>query len=372
MSIYINAYCTVREPVPFHPTSPGGEATAVRSLEQGSPESQDMYQHLKGFEGFATQQGTDRGQGYNGITHGVVQHIRAVKTQYVFDRPDNYSPTDLQEFAGWAEKTNPIFFMPDGTVRNAQGRDLLDPATPLEAVPHPPEAYERMRRVRGDLWNRGFKVAPSLPPVTSEREAQVRPPEQILNRAVTLAVVATIAGKVLDGEPVDLQAIRAGSTRTFENLTEPEQHFISRVESLQGPEAVEYPQDVKDAAGQLVWSMMAAEIMAWALGLVEMDTTTIQPADIPALRAGLRSVDREGRSASDLSLVELPELCDVWERTFSLRWYAVDQDIRQRNGQATEGAHLEPAQASALLERHRALAWMLDPFTEYTEVDLST
>lgn len=402
MSIYVNAYSTVRADVPFR--GPGEPAIASRELCFDSPDrpflkttangagedeeqqTRELLEHLTGFEGYAATQGEERFGSFNSYIHTVMQHIHSVRRHYVFERDDDFDFSHLGEFADWAREANAIFFLTDGTVRNAGGADLLDPAlvgssqasgAQANSVPQHPGSVERMRRVRGGLWRQGFQVATTLPPVRSEAEVLLRPVEEVFNRAVTLSVVATVAVAVLNGEPVDFDALRSGSRRTFDNLTPIERSFLDAAETAQAVQGAQeaqgaqsYGQELQDDAYQLAWAYTAAEFLAWVVGLIDIDVFGFTPVDLPALRSALRAVDKEGRDASALPLRSLPEICDVLEHIYSLRWVSVE--LQSDNPSQTGSGTLQPQDHSTLVERHRAVAWLTDPVIAYDDVDLST
>ena len=212
----------------------------------------------------------------------------------------------------------------------------------------------------------------------SEKEILLRTPEEMFTRATTLAVVGTVAGFVLEDRPVDFVELRGGSRFAFDSFTETEQEFIARIESVQDAAgAPRYTEADKQAAFQLHWGFIAAELLAWAVGLVEIDTAQLYPADLSVLRGALRAAGRQDNVADALRLRDLSEICDLFERTFSLRWYAVEQDISGTpSADGTDGTHqavhIEPVESSILLERHRAFAWMTVQDVPFDQVDLST
>lgn len=405
MSIYVNAYSTVRADVPFQ--GAGAPAIASRELcfdspaqpylktaangagEEDEKQTLELLEHLAGFAGYAAEQGEERFGNFNSYVLAVVQHIRSVRRHYVFEREDDFDFSHLGEFADWAREANAVFFLADGTVRNASGADLLDPAlvgsspangAQANSVPRHPGSEDRMRRVRGALWRQGYQVAPTLPPVRSEAEILLRPAEEVFNRAVVLSVVATAAASVLRGEAVNFAELRAGAQRTFGNLTKVEQAFLERVEAAQesageATGAPTYSQDLQEDAYQLAWAYTASEFLAWALGLMDIDVFSFTPVDLAALRSALRGIDRENQDAATLPMRSLSEICEAFEYIYSLRWVSVEQQL-ETSGQASAGqtgsAQLQPQDHSILVERHRALAWLTDPTIAYDDVDLST
>ncbi|WP_201613973.1 hypothetical protein [Gulosibacter hominis] len=113
--------------------------------------------NLSGLENYVAERGWEACGGMTPQLYALIQHIRAVKIEYRFERPDNYSAAGLRELADWAAQANAIFVLPDGSVRDAQGRDLLDPdgrrrrGPAHRCIPAPPRpGSQSARRTRRD------------------------------------------------------------------------------------------------------------------------------------------------------------------------------------------------------------------------------
>ncbi|RAV31426.1 DUF4272 domain-containing protein [Corynebacterium heidelbergense] len=332
MSIYVNAYSTVRQVLPYVPVHPadGGARAGLPDSAQGlaygpalherslahdeyvdgqflgpfvtdSDDARALQEHIDGFFGYAVARGHQRAGSYTAAVDSVARHIRNIRRQYVFERPDNYSPSDLREFSQWAEQANAIFLIQnDNEVRNAEGRDLL--GTPPTSAPTHPAARARRDRIRGHLWDEGIQIAQSLPPVLSEFEIVLRRPEEIYAQA----------------------------------------------QSVQGEDA-------------------AVETLLWAVGLFEGDVTSLYPA--AEQRAAGAAGAGETPPSQQLRLRNIVEFCDAFEYVFSMRWFAVDQQLQQDR---RHPEILDPRVQDVLLQRHRAFAWMSNHRASWSEVDLST
>lgn len=383
MSIYVNAYSTVRDDVPWVGTGAG--PTYTRTLVAEGPflaeqpegsEELDLQEHLNGFATYASEQGAQRAGEYNPSIHSVFQHINRVCRHYVFERPEDF---DLSEFSTWARQANAIFFLPDGTVRNGEGVDLLDPANAqgynLVTAPNTAESIARRDRIRGRLWEEGLRISPFLPPVISESEVVLRRPEEVLQRAKAVAATAGAAVNVLEGKAVNVPELRehGGPAEVY---TDNEARFLDAVERFNELDSVQYPAELREQAVQLRWGFIAAELLAWVIGVVDSDPFELVALEPHELWGPLESVN-DPRSLSPRSL---EQICDAWEYTFSMRWFAVDQALKAQESDhqglaqvvQPNSFHLDATQGSILLERHRALSWLISPNVDYDEVDLST
>lgn len=343
MEFYLNAYSTIRTAVPTPPEFP---VTNSRHLTGGepyfSPDAEEMLEHLGGFMRYALQTGTERAGSYTARLHALGLHIRSTRSQYVFTCDDD--SFDLARLTAWAQQANAIFFLPDGTIADPHGRDLLDPASDA-AVPHPAAALERSERIRAELADAGFHVAHSLPPVLDAAELVLRDPAEVFDRALVLSTLATWALHLQESG----HAHDPGIPEPL--LTESEQRTLA--------------DPTEQALINLSWGVEAAATLAWALGLLDRDPTSLEPASLDAVNAALAPV---GGTAPELHPVELPTLADFLERTFSLRWCAQDSRINEDY----QGRPFSGVDTSVLLERHHALAWLTAPLAGYDDVDLST
>lgn len=400
MSYFINAYSTVRERIPWFTKGNQAGPTHVRSLVEDDPnqpfikdpstdqDSAELHEHLRGFTGYAEEQGIERSGSYTTALHEVCNHIKNVRNHYVFERDGEMS---FDDFFSWAEKANAILFMPNGVIVDAAGYDLLHPElAQFSVLPsiHTSLAYARRDRIRRSLWEEGVEVTPNLPPVISETEIVLQHPEQILRRAQTLALVGHAANAVLHADSFTLQhsaaKISNDSPEVLEaDLCQNERAFVDAVRAAnthsskggQGVDASEgadgseggqpeYSEELKQEALQYQWTFLATEMLGWIISAVEADPFELALPQLEQLLPALRNA-----SAATLALRPLPVICDALEFTHSMSWFSRNQSLGQNKNPKV---HLNPMQQSILLERHRALEWATHPLVNYESVDMST
>ena len=394
MTTFVNAYSTLRTPIPWF--GAGNGPTFVRSLisedangpflseqNEGS-DAHELQEHLNGFAGYALNTGVERAGSYNSSIHSVFQHISRAHCHYVFERPEGYSLADFsEEFSAWGKQANSIFFLWDGSVRNGEGIDLLDPRTPEGATPpsapHTEESIIRRDRIRGRLFEEGILISTYLPPVIGESEVVLRKPSEVRQRAQSLLTLAHIAVDVVAGQSVNVDEYLTHLQITESNLTQEETEFLAavrRFNSFGDGQSPNYPAELTEGAFQMQWGFVAAELLAWVIGATDADPFELNPPQ-PAVLTDYLTHQTVRKSLRPRTL---PEICDVLEYTYSMRWYAVNQtlkanEITERGGDPAKellGLQLEPVQSSILLERHRALSWLTHPHVDYADVDLST
>lgn len=170
ITMYINAYSTVRDEIP------GPFA------QQRGADDPEFVEHLNGFAGYVWERG---GEEMTPSMFGLVRHIGDARRQYEFDRED------LSGLEDWAEQSNSLFLMPDGAVVNARGEDIVAGG----GVPYHPAARERALRVRAGITkDTGTTLPGHYPPVRSEFEAVVRGPREVAQRLMSLVAVSELAG----------------------------------------------------------------------------------------------------------------------------------------------------------------------------------
>ncbi|MFD5867521.1 DUF4272 domain-containing protein [Corynebacterium sp. NPDC060344] len=354
ITMYINAYSTVRDEIP---------GPFAHNRGAGDPE---MAEHLQGFTGFVWERG---GQEMTSHMFGLIRHIGETQRQYVFERDS------IDGLGDWARDANAVFLLPDGRVVNAAGEDIIAGGQ----VPYHPAAAERAQRVRAGITkDTGASVPAHYPPVRSEFEAAVRAPREVAQRFMALVAVSELASHLLGGQHPPLEGLRAVLPDAFSAWTPQEARFVELLES--GDVDVEAgfldeggvakhnaaTQEAAELAFQLQWSAAAAVLLSHVLQLQRIPDDEILVHPGPTVQ-WVAENGQDAVYAHAGELIALPELCDKYEFVRSLRWITVDDRLHPERP-----ATLDEPTAGALLEWHRALSWLFTPGTGWDEVDLST
>lgn len=354
MSMYINAYATVRDEIP-----------GPYSHQRGADDP-ELAEHLQGFTGFVWERG---GQEMTAAMWGLIRHIGETRRQYVFERDS------IEGLEDWAREANAVLLLPDGRVVNAAGEDIAAGG----AVPYHPAAVARAQRVRAGITRDcGASVPAHYPPVRSEFEAVTRPAREVAQRFMALVAISEVASFLLAGEEPPIAGLREVLPDAFTSWSPQEARFVELLESG----AIDYgtsfldaedvakrndaTREAADLAFQLQWSSAAAGLLSHVLQLQRIPDGEIAVHPGPAVQ-WVAENGQDAVYAHATELIGLPELCDKHEFVRSLRWIAVDDSLHPERP-----ATLEDATAGTLVEWHRALSWLFGSDAGWDEVDLST
>ncbi|MBB1649251.1 DUF4272 domain-containing protein [Delftia sp. UME58] len=323
--VLINAYCTVWDfPALDFPHTLAGR----RDLSD--PE---LAPHLSGFVGYVLGRGD--GQMTRNRYHAM-RHIQRVQQHLSL----GIAPAQLDAFAGWAQRANAIAFLNDGSIRDPQGRILLDAngAEPDDqaALPYPQQAWQRKQRSEQALAQRGFTPAASLPPLISEPELRMRAPDEIAARAFALLTVAVRAESLNGGEPLTPEQLFQRLPAAQAALTPNEREFMATARPSE------------EAIAKFGWRYEAAYLLEWALGLVDTLPFPDAICDVPLtsrtlLQAGALHAARMRPDS---------EILDALDQHYRLHWIVRQAQVQQQPAPAG-------LSADVLMERHHALNWLV-------------
>src|SRR5215475_11008087 len=162
--VLTNAYCTVAAlPTIDFPH------TLNKRRDIADPE---LKQHLAGFLGYVKSRGDGE---MTRVRYHTIRHIQRVNQHVSLSFDESASDA----FERWAARANAIVFLPDGGVRDPQGRMLMDAggrSDPHAEVPYPRGAWDRKASTDALIKSRSIHLPESLPPVVCEPELRLRAP----------------------------------------------------------------------------------------------------------------------------------------------------------------------------------------------------
>ncbi|TWT84475.1 hypothetical protein CA13_59540 [Planctomycetes bacterium CA13] len=340
MSILMNAYCTVRDPIALT-----FDTESLSYRDRSDPEVGD---HLDGFIGFIMEGGKRE---MTQSLYAVMRHIERVKHHFSFV----VSESQLEQVAGWAWENNAILFYPDSSVRDPAGNVLVDPTTgePDEEaqIPYPPDSRERKLRSEVMLRNRLIDTPDTLPPVVGASELELRDADEVAWRTLALFMAAVRAESLASENPIPVEKLRAKSPMAFEALSPAEAAFL-------GTESPN-PQTVFN----FVWRYEALFTLQWALGLHNDMPFADAICDVP-LVAQLQIAQPNRERISNAKLRPAGEILDALDLNYRLLWAAREAQQQKREAPAS-------IDGGVLSERQHALNWLVQfQNADWDEIDI--
>lgn len=231
------------------------------------------------------------------------------------------------------------------------------PSVPLRLVPGtadrlpdvPPDSLDRKRRSDARLRQEGVPVNLWLPVIESERDAALPPTEAVAMRAVATLTVAARAS----GMPEDQAKALVREYRLDAWFSAKERAFMAQAE----PGVEE--------CGVNSWRFEAANVLFWALGLVDRLGRPDAQCDPAALVALVEGQSRAALLAG-ARLRPVAEVLDEADLIYRYRWALVDARLKD----LPPPAGLDDDVA---MERHHALNWLVQHAdTDWDDVTLDT
>ncbi len=328
MAILVNAYSTLRDQVAidFPHTARNHRSTG----------DSGMREHLNGFMGFVCAGGERE---MTATLFSVMRHIDRVHHHFSFEVEEE----QLDELADWGRRSNSLYFLPDGSVRDPAGAVLVDPVTgiaqPEATVPFPTDAIDRSNR--SDIWlaNRGIPTLASLPPVIGEYEVLLRSADDVAWRIQSLFIVAVRAESVASANSIPATRLKGKAPLAFEAMTPMETAFVHN----------DHPDQV--SVMQFAWRYEALYALQWALSLHEELRFPDEICDVPLVaQTMLRSTSRE--MILDARLRSPAEILDALDLNGRMFWAARQAKIDGNEPPAS-------IDGNVLSERQHAFNWLI-------------
>lgn len=326
-TLLVNAYSTLR-------STPDLDFPHVMAGGWRNLSDPEMAAHLNGFQGYCLS--TTKGQ-MTATLYGVLRHIQRVQNQVSFE----VESSALDAVSDWASRANAVLFLPDGTVRDPQGRFLVsqNPANlvPAAEIPFPEDAKQRKARIDSQLAQRGIRVPATLPPVIGEGEVHLQAAADVARRAVALFAVALRAESVSGGNPIPLAEMRGRLPFLDDALSPAEQQFLQN----------EAPDE--QTVVNFAWRYESLALLQWALGWTETLPFPDEICDVPwTARVAL---DHAVFSLDSATLRSSSELLDALDLHYRLHWAVRQSQVEGKPAPAN-------LEAGVVLERHYALNWL--------------
>ena len=337
--VLANAYCTVAAlPTIDFPH------TLNKRRDIADPE---LKQHLAGLLGYVKSRGDGQ---MTKVRYHTIRHIQRVNHHVSLSLVDSESDA----FARWATSANAIVFLPDGSVRDPQGRILLDAggrSDPQAQVPYPREAWDRKARTDALIKAKNVYVFDRLPPVVCELELRLRAAGHVAGRAMALLVVAVRAESFANGQgAIPVTELRRRFATAFNHLSIKERSFLDQEAPAQS------------LLPQFTWRYEALFLLEWALGLIDTLPFPGGICDVPLTVNTLLNADpkklEQLRPASDI--------LDALDLHYRLHWAI--REARRTKSVAPPGLD-----GGVILERHYALNWLVRfEESDWDDVDTPT
>lgn len=210
------------------------------------------------------------------------------------------------------------------------------------------EQLERKSRSEEILHEAGVKVNENLPCIVSSEDTLFRDPEEIIERAYALLIVA-VKGEGLEKEHVDRE-IKKKNITSFS----PREQEILDAESLSDADRA-----------YATWRYESLNVMLWALGKVETLDYPNDICDVATIVKIIHGVSRE-EFEKYINLRSEGEILDQLDLLYRMHWACVDARVK---GESVSG-DLDPG---IVYERRYSLHWLCrQDDDEWDEIVLHT
>lgn len=268
--------------------------------------------------------------------YALMRHVQRVAHQISLEIEES----EIEGFGRWLEQAHGVAFLPDGSVRDTQGRTLFHPNCPADEAARLPvseKATQRKVASHRRLQGEGIRVPEHLPTILDEEEVDPRLPGEVAQRALALFLVALRAEALGAEDPVPVSEMEERQPIGFASLSPVEREFM--LDPKPSPQTI----------AEMSWRYEALLVLLWSLGLMELSPPT-EICDVAAV-VGLLVEAEEEELVARANLRYAPILLDTLDLHYRYHW-AVRQAEMQ--GEDPPG-NLVPG---VVLERHYALNWL--------------
>ena len=314
-----NLYCTAH-------TLPDLPTPVQLSRDRSDPA---LLEHLRGMEGFVMKTGP--------VTTRMFATVQSVKhVQHHLVIPDFDAP-----WQAFAAKSLALVFMPDSTLRDPQGRVLLNgPEDPTAAVPMAADAVEMLAHMRKELEGNGIEVPATLTPGLGAAQAVPRDAATVARRTLALLTVAARADTLLDGDAMPAEELQTWFGQV--QLSPEEAAFMESTEPTGKKRKKKKVTVAPSTVNLFSWRYEAAAALLWSLGLWELVPRSAAQVSVVDLITRVREVGAAKVLQTPLRPEE--ELLEAQVRARCVHWAAIEGAAGVQRGIAAE--------------RHRACNWL--------------
>ncbi len=206
------------------------------------------------------------------------------------------------------------------------------------------EALNRKLRSIEILKQHGVPYIEHLPVIETKEEVKIRSAEEIAKRAIACLLTIQMA---FDHE---------GS----ENIDENRDFFLNLLETYDAKdyltkdeERIFYGEPDRQDLINMTWRYEAYWVLLWALGIVKHLSFPSEPCDCDFAIASVAKCPSFDDFMASTHLRDIDEILDENDLVFRYNWACVNARIK---------GHEAPANldSSVVLERHKALNWLID------------
>lgn len=308
--------------------------------------------HLQGLRGFLYKRITDSHGPDAQLTaqqQSVDDHVQRVRSHLSF----HVDEAHMAEVSTWALAANAVLFLEDTTLRDPLGRVLSGGAVDADAeVPHLTHGLVRKQATIAALQARGVLTLDWLPPLAADPEVVLRSPVEIADRISSLTAVAARAESLRAGNELTIDALRERLPHAFVALSPAERTFLDTA----APD--------EQTLINFVWRYECVPVLLWAIDRHETLAYPTVICDVPRVTRTVLDTHYD-ELAEGSQLREVAEILDEADFLYRLHWAVVN--ARVSDSEAPEGV-----QGSIVIERRCAFEWLIDPDTEWDDINPST
>jgi hypothetical protein len=258
------------------------------------------------------------------------------------------------------DKNSKLILAPDGSFDREA--DVLGPVAKLiekriqvklskdESDQPTADQRARYKRVEKELAKHGMPTLDNPLLVGSEKETQLRSPQEVARRVFVLNAVTYLA----DGGKRKYALDQIEEMDLWQDVSEEEKAFLKSKKTDE------------EAARKLLWRLESLWVLVWALGGVKLGWPS-GFCDVPLLSKVIEKYAANPKFISTAKLLPKTEILDALQLTLLQHWAVRDAYVHRReipadldwSGEADMVPVTESVAGGVVAERHHALNWLM-------------